>query len=278
LFGLVLATGAAFGGFLAVAMEGHDRRIKTLTQLNEISGLPALAAIPQVGTRERARRAKPNRGELQRYDPTRKTLLPPSLQPPLMRYAFDDPASTFADGIRAVRLAIQRASSGAVSPAESCATRTASAASVSASTNPAAAGRPSSVSTDVARSASSGGNAAKRRLIPKPSTTNCTPSGPVEASARIPASFRRRTGMPASTTTSLGHLIVTGSPLAAHSYDYVYGSLKGDLHLATLNAQLIQLAAGSVRLADETLRLHLQAAERGFGLRLLVAAGSGPLH
>ena len=113
MFGFVLAAGAAFGGFLAVAMEGHDRRIKTLTQLNEISGLPALAAIPQVGTRERARRAKPNREELRRYDPTRKTLLPPSLQPPLMRYAFDDPTSTFADGIRAVRLAIQRASSGA---------------------------------------------------------------------------------------------------------------------------------------------------------------------
>ena len=73
-------------------------------------------------------------------------------------------------------------------------------------------GRPSSVSIDVARSASSGGYAADRRLIPNPRMTYCRPSAPVDPSARTPASLRRRAGTPLSTTTSFGHLICTGNP------------------------------------------------------------------
>jgi capsular exopolysaccharide synthesis family protein len=37
-------------------------------------------------------------------------LLPPALQPPLMRYALEEPTSTFAEAIRAIRLALLRAS------------------------------------------------------------------------------------------------------------------------------------------------------------------------
>jgi len=109
LAGLVIAGALGAGGALAIAVDRRDRRIKTLRQLQEISGVPALAAIPQVGVRERARRTRPSREELKRFDPGSKTLLPPALQPPLMRYAYDDPTSTFADGIRAVRLAVHRA-------------------------------------------------------------------------------------------------------------------------------------------------------------------------
>jgi capsular exopolysaccharide synthesis family protein len=105
----VLTAATLFGGILATFADRSDSRIKTLAQLNEISGLPTLAIIPQVGIRERARRARPSRDDLKRYDPDLKVLLPPALQPPLMRYAYDDPTSTFADGIRAIRLAVQRA-------------------------------------------------------------------------------------------------------------------------------------------------------------------------
>ena len=59
-------------------------------------------------------------------------------------------------------------------------TSAASATSVSASTAPPSGGRPSSVSIDVARSASSGGYAAGRRLMPKPRMTYCRPSAPVD--------------------------------------------------------------------------------------------------
>jgi len=34
---------------------------------------------------------------------------------------------------------------------------------------------------------------------------------------------------------ALRAILSTGSPLAAHSYDYVYGSVKGDLHLASIS-------------------------------------------
>ena len=85
-----------------------------------------------------------------------------------------------------------RSRTAAASPAASWATRVFSAARASASTGQISGVLPSSVSTDVARSASSGGNAADRRLIPNPSITCCNPSAPVDASARTPASFRRR--------------------------------------------------------------------------------------
>ena len=37
-------------------------------------------------------------------------MFPPTMQPPLMRYVFEEPTSLFAESVRAVRLAIQRAS------------------------------------------------------------------------------------------------------------------------------------------------------------------------
>ena len=61
-----------------------------------------------IGARELAGRAKRGRNELGRYDPRTAKLLPPALQPPLMRYAIDEPGTFFAEAIRAVRLALQR--------------------------------------------------------------------------------------------------------------------------------------------------------------------------
>ncbi len=91
-----------------------------------------------------------------------------------------------------------------------------SADSTSAKTTAPSTGRPSSVSIDDARSASSGGYDDGLILIPMPRITCCRPSADDEASARTPASFRRRDGPPVSAvTTSLGHLISSGRPLAA---------------------------------------------------------------
>jgi capsular exopolysaccharide synthesis family protein len=97
--------GGSVSAFLA---DYLDRRIKTLEQAESISGVPALAAVPLIGTRELVARAKRGRDELGRYDPRTARLLPPSLQPPLMRYAIDEPGTFFAEAIRAVRLALQR--------------------------------------------------------------------------------------------------------------------------------------------------------------------------
>lgn len=69
-------------------------------------------------------------------------------------------------------------------------------------------GRPSSPSIDVARSATSGGKAAGRTLIPKPRTT-CSPEGDEPASARMPASLRLPAYM------SFGHFTPVRSPVAA---------------------------------------------------------------
>ena len=77
-----------------------------------MSGVQGLAAIPLVGLRELARLAKRGRKELGRYDPKTMRLFPPALQPPLMRYSVEEPTSFFAESIRAVRLAVQRASRG----------------------------------------------------------------------------------------------------------------------------------------------------------------------
>ena len=85
-----------------------DRRVKTLEQLEEISSVPALAAVPLISTRELAGRANRGRATIGHYDPKSVGMLPASLQPPLMRYALDEPGTFFAEAIRAVRLAIQR--------------------------------------------------------------------------------------------------------------------------------------------------------------------------
>jgi exopolysaccharide transport family protein len=108
IFGLALMLGLGGGSVLAFLSDYLDRRIKTLEQAESVSGVPALAAIPLIGTRELAARAKRGREELGRYDPRTARLLPPLLQPPLMRYAIDEPGTFFAEAIRSVRLALQR--------------------------------------------------------------------------------------------------------------------------------------------------------------------------
>lgn len=108
IIGLALMLGLGGGTVLAFLADYLDRRIKTLEQAEAISGVPALAAIPLVNSRELAARAKRGRDELGRYNPRSATLLPPPLQPPLMRYAIDEPGTFFAEAIRSVRLAVQR--------------------------------------------------------------------------------------------------------------------------------------------------------------------------
>jgi exopolysaccharide transport family protein len=108
ILGLALMLGLGGGSVSAFLADYLDRRIKTLEQAESISGVPALAAVPLIGTRELVARAKRGRDELGRYDPRTARLLPPSLQPPLMRYAIDEPGTFFAEAIRAVRLALQR--------------------------------------------------------------------------------------------------------------------------------------------------------------------------
>src|SRR4030095_786340 len=87
--------------------------------------------------------------------------------------------------------------------------RFASATRHSASTSPRSTWRPSSLSIDVARAATSGGYAARRMLMPKPSTTWSTAPADEPASARMPASLRE------PTYTSFGHLTHVSSPDAA---------------------------------------------------------------
>lgn len=108
ILGLALMLGLGGGCVFAFLADYLDRRVKTLEQAEAISGVPALAAVPLIGTRELAARAKRGRDELGRYDPRTTRLLPPPLQPPLMRYAVDEPGTFFAEAIRAVRLALQR--------------------------------------------------------------------------------------------------------------------------------------------------------------------------
>lgn len=108
ILGLAMMLGLGGGSVSAFLADYLDRRIKTLEQAESISGVPALAAVPLIGTRELVARAKRGRDELGRYDPKTARLLPPSLQPPLMRYAIDEPGTFFAEAIRAVRLALQR--------------------------------------------------------------------------------------------------------------------------------------------------------------------------
>jgi succinoglycan biosynthesis transport protein ExoP len=108
LLGLALTLGVGVGCVLGFLADYLDQRIKTLEQAEQISGVPALAAVPLVGARELARLAKRGRNELGRYNPKAARLLPAALQPPLMRYALDAPGTFFAESIRAIRLALQR--------------------------------------------------------------------------------------------------------------------------------------------------------------------------
>jgi polysaccharide biosynthesis transport protein len=108
ILGLALTLGLGVGCVLAFLTDYLDQRVKTLEQAEEISRVPSLAAIPLIGARELARLAKRGRNELSHYDPKTVKLLPPPLQPPLMRYAIDEPATFFAEAVRAIRLALQR--------------------------------------------------------------------------------------------------------------------------------------------------------------------------
>jgi exopolysaccharide transport family protein len=106
-FALVL--GVALGGVLAMVADYIDPRIKSLQQAEVVTGIPSIAAIPIVNLRELARLARRGRRELQGYDPKLARLLPAAMQPPLLRYAIDQPTSIFAEAVRAVRLAVQHA-------------------------------------------------------------------------------------------------------------------------------------------------------------------------
>ena len=108
ILGLAVMLGLGAGAVLAFLADYLDGRVKTLEQAEAISGVPALAAVPSINARELAARARRGHDELARYDRKTMKLLPPALQPPLMRYAIDRPGTFFAEAIRSVRLAIQR--------------------------------------------------------------------------------------------------------------------------------------------------------------------------
>ncbi len=108
LLGLALTLGGGLGSVLAFVIDYLDRRVKTLEQAEQITGVPGLAALPQISAGELAGLAKRGRKALDHYDPRTTGLLPAPLQPPLMRYAVDVPGTFFAEAIRAVRLALQR--------------------------------------------------------------------------------------------------------------------------------------------------------------------------
>jgi capsular exopolysaccharide synthesis family protein len=106
--GLAMMLGLGVGSVLAFLADYLDQRVKTLEQAEELSGVPALAALPLISAGELAGRAKRGRKELGRYDSNTTTLLPAALQPPLTRYAIEAPGTFFAEAIRAIRLALQR--------------------------------------------------------------------------------------------------------------------------------------------------------------------------
>ena len=96
ILGLAMMLGLGAGVVLAFLADYLDGRIKTLEQAEAISGVPALAAVPLIGARELARLARRGHNELGRYDPKTTKLLPAPLQPPLTRYAIDEPGTFFA--------------------------------------------------------------------------------------------------------------------------------------------------------------------------------------
>ena len=108
ILGLAMMLGLGAGAVLAFLIDYLDGRVKTLEQAEKISGVPALAAVPLIDARELAARASRGHDELARYDRNTMKLLPPALQPPLMRYAIERPGTFFAEAIRAIRLSIQR--------------------------------------------------------------------------------------------------------------------------------------------------------------------------
>lgn len=108
ILGLAVMLGLGAGSVLAFLADYLDSRVKTLEQAEAISGVPVLAAVPVIGARELAGLARRGRHELDRYDPKTTRLLPAPLQPPLTRYAIDQPGTFFAEAIRSVRLALQR--------------------------------------------------------------------------------------------------------------------------------------------------------------------------
>jgi succinoglycan biosynthesis transport protein ExoP len=108
ILGLALLLGLGAGAVVAFLIDYLDGRIKTLEQAEKIAGVPALAALPLIGVRELAKRAQRGQEDLDGYDLRTMRLLPPQLQPPLMRYAIEEPGTFFAEAIRAVRLALQR--------------------------------------------------------------------------------------------------------------------------------------------------------------------------
>jgi exopolysaccharide transport family protein len=104
---LGLLIGLGVGCVLALVADYLDRRIKTQGQA-KASGLPSIATLPEITARELARLTKHGRGDLDRYDPRTVRLLPPGLQPPLLRYAVSEPMSAFAEAIRSIRFTIQQ--------------------------------------------------------------------------------------------------------------------------------------------------------------------------
>jgi succinoglycan biosynthesis transport protein ExoP len=107
--GLAVPLGVGLGSLLAIGIDRFDRRVRTMKQVETISGMPGIATLPLIGLRELSRITKRGRRELSEYRAQSPRMLPLALQPPLMRYIIEEPNSVFAEGIRAVRLCVQRA-------------------------------------------------------------------------------------------------------------------------------------------------------------------------
>ena len=107
---LSVLQGIVLGAILAFVADRLDRRVKSPRQARDITKVPTLGVIPLVGTRELALRAFRGRKALGQYDPNSEAILPAVMQPPLMRYALEEPTSLFAEAVRSVRLAIQQSS------------------------------------------------------------------------------------------------------------------------------------------------------------------------
>jgi succinoglycan biosynthesis transport protein ExoP len=107
---LSVLQGLVLGAILAFVADRLDRRVKSSRQARDITKVPTLGVIPLVGTRELALRAYRGRKALDQYDPNSTAMLPAVMQPPLMRYALEEPTSLFAEAVRSVRLAIQQSS------------------------------------------------------------------------------------------------------------------------------------------------------------------------